>query len=89
LSLPERAVWQLSRIVLATRTSRNLFALYCIALHVLVLGMLYGMGTVDVERSASHLGVAAGAAGAAGAASHGDWEEVGFAGAGGGGTGGT
>ncbi|KAF1819786.1 uncharacterized protein K489DRAFT_325111 [Dissoconium aciculare CBS 342.82] len=41
---PERAVFQATRLLLATRTSRNLFAAYCIALHILVLVMLFGMG---------------------------------------------
>lgn len=69
MSLPERIIFSLTRIVLATRTSRNLFASYCLALHVLVFLMLYWMGTTDVERNVSHLGEAAAAvAGAAAAA---------------------
>ena len=43
MSVPERMVFSLTRIVLATRTSRNLFAGYCLALHVLVFFMLYWM----------------------------------------------
>jgi homeobox protein cut-like len=35
MSLPERAVFQITRLVLQTRTSRNLFAMYCLALHLL------------------------------------------------------
>lgn len=46
MSLPERAVWQVTRMVLATRTSRNLFAGYCLALHLLILMMLYYMGSL-------------------------------------------
>jgi homeobox protein cut-like len=42
---PERAVFQATRLLLATRTSRNLFAAYCIALHVLVLFMLFSGGS--------------------------------------------
>ncbi|KAK5111471.1 hypothetical protein LTR62_004923 [Meristemomyces frigidus] len=73
MSLPERAVFQLSRIVLATRTSRNLFAAYCLGLHMLVLIMLFWMGTADAEAHATHLGtVGAAAVGAAGAAG---WKE--------------
>ena len=41
MSLPERIVFSITRMVLATRTSRNLFAGYCVALHVLVFFALY------------------------------------------------
>lgn len=68
MSLPERIIFSLTRIVLATRTSRNLFASYCLALHVLVFLMLYWMGTADVERNVTHIGEAAAAAVAGGAA---------------------
>lgn len=90
MSLPERVVLQVTRMVLATRTSRNLFAVYCLGLHLLVFVMLYWMGTVDIEDHATHLGagaasVAAAAAGAGsggrgagGDASHGDWHQEGF-----------
>ena len=81
MSLPERAVFQLTRLVLATRTSRNLFAMYCLGLHVLVFFMLFSAGTTEVEQHASHLGAAAGAAVAAGRgsdSSHGNWEQEGF-----------
>ncbi|TKA49884.1 hypothetical protein B0A55_13296, partial [Friedmanniomyces simplex] len=61
MSLPERAVFQLTRLVLATRTSRNLFAMYCLGLHLLVFIMLFWAGAGDVEKHASHLGAAAGA----------------------------
>ncbi|EXJ95097.1 homeobox protein cut-like protein [Capronia coronata CBS 617.96] len=63
MSFPERIIFSLTRIVLATRTSRNLFAAYCMALHILVFMMLYWMGTADIERSAIHLGEAATAGG--------------------------
>lgn len=84
MSLPERVVFRITRLVLATRTSRNLFAAYCLALHVLVFMMLYWMGSADVERHASKLGEAAGAA--AMAAGNGlkdggvgqDWHREGF-----------
>ena len=84
MSLPERIVFSITRMVLATRTSRNLFAGYCVALHVLVFLTLYWLGTVDSEKHASNLGqaVAAAAAGPlvqAGADSqHGDWHQEGF-----------
>nr|POF23929.1 trna-dihydrouridine(16/17) synthase [nad(p)(+)] [Quercus suber] len=58
MSLPEKAVWQVTRMVLATRTSRNLFAIYCLGLHMLVLIMLYWMGSAEVAQSVSHLGAA-------------------------------
>ncbi|KAL1587786.1 hypothetical protein WHR41_03552 [Cladosporium halotolerans] len=73
MSLPERAVFQITRLVLQTRTSRNLFAMYCLALHLLVFTMLYWMGTADVEQHASNLGAGAVAAAAGGTAGHGDW----------------
>lgn len=76
MSLPERAVFQVTRLVLQTRTSRNLFAVYCLALHLLVFTMLYWMGSVDVEQHASQLGAGAGAAtvaGLGGTKAHGDW----------------
>jgi homeobox protein cut-like len=85
MSLPERIVFSITRMVLATRTSRNLFAGYCVALHLLVFFTLYWLGTADVEQHASHLGQAAiAAAGPLGAANtgadsrHGDWHQEGF-----------
>ena len=84
MSLPERAVWQITRMVLATRTSRNLFALYCLGLHMLVFVLLYYMGSVDIEKHASNLSASAAGLGGAGsgAAAHGDWEREGFSEAG-------
>lgn len=41
MSLPERMVFSFMRTVLATRTSRNLFAGYCLALHLVLVLMLY------------------------------------------------
>jgi homeobox protein cut-like len=79
MSLPERAVWQITRMVLATRTSRNLFALYCLGLHLMVLILLYYMGTSDLEKHASNLSASAVVGGAgSGVAPHGDWEKEGF-----------
>jgi len=49
MSLPERMIFSLTRIVLATRTSRNLFAGYCAGLHVLVFVMLYYMGVGEAK----------------------------------------
>ncbi|TDZ21573.1 Protein CASP [Colletotrichum orbiculare MAFF 240422] len=56
MSFPERVVYSVTRMVLASRTSRNLFAAYCLALHLLVFCSLYWLGTVDVEKHASNLG---------------------------------
>ena len=87
MSLPERIVFSITRMVLANRTSRNLFAAYCLALHVLIFVMLYWMQTVDIEKHASNLSEAAAAAVAAGDAlgnnpgadaHHGDWHQEGF-----------
>ena len=87
MSLPERIVFSITRMILATRTSRNLFAVYCVALHLLVFLALYWLGTADVEKHASNLGQAVAAAGAGGSlateaggdsASQGSWHEDGF-----------
>ncbi|KAJ9667181.1 hypothetical protein H2201_002701 [Coniosporium apollinis] len=83
MSLPERMVLRVTKFVLATRTSRNVFAAYLLALHVLVFLMLYWMGASDIERSSSKLGSSAvvGAAAAAGRplAEHGEgWHQEGF-----------
>ena len=53
---PERVVFSLTRMVLASRTSRNLFAAYCLALHWLVLLQLYWTSMANVERHANQLG---------------------------------
>lgn len=89
MSLPERIVFSITRIVLANRTSRNLFAGYCLALHVLVFFMLYWVGTVDIEKHASNLGEVAGTAVAGGSrlaggtdSHHGEWQREGFNGGG-------
>nr|POF03447.1 protein casp [Quercus suber] len=87
MSLPEKAVWQVTRMVLATRTSRNLFAMYCLGLHMLVLIMLYWMGSAEVAQSASHLG-AASVAGAGANMVNGNRDHVAAAGGAGGGGGG-
>ena len=68
MTLPERAVFQITRLVMATRTSRNLFAAYCLGLHLLVLFCLYWMGTTDIEQHTTSLSGAAAMAGAGGAA---------------------
>lgn len=89
MSLPERMVFSVTRLVMATRTSRNLFAGYCVALHLLVFVMLYWTGTVETEKHASNLGAIAGAAAAAAGgaglghepgadAVHGEWYQEGF-----------
>ncbi|RMY02837.1 hypothetical protein D0868_07771 [Hortaea werneckii] len=86
MNLLERAVFQVTRMVLATRTSRNLFAVYCVGLHVLVFVMLYWMGMGDLEARGS-VGAATAAGGAAAAAGAGGGDAGLAAGAGGGGTG--
>ena len=87
MSFPERVVYSVTRMVLASRTSRNLFAAYCVALHILVFFSLYWLGTADFERHASNLGSSAAVAGAGtvaaggqGGQDHGDWKEDGFTG---------
>ncbi|KAM0327710.1 hypothetical protein ACHAQA_006005 [Verticillium albo-atrum] len=49
MSLPERMVYTITRMVLATRASRNLFASYCAALHLLVFISMYWLVTADVD----------------------------------------
>ncbi|MCJ1413040.1 hypothetical protein MMC19_007142 [Ptychographa xylographoides] len=84
MSLPERMVFSVTRLVLASRTSRNLFAVYCLALHVLIFVMLYWMQTVDIQKHASHLGEAVSAVGGGigntegATAHHGEWEQEGL-----------
>lgn len=90
MSFPERVVYSVTRMVLASRTSRNLFAAYCVALHLLVFFSLYWMGTSDVEQHATNFGQSAAAAAAAaaagagrgvagaGGAGHGNWKEGAF-----------
>jgi len=84
MSFPERVVYSVTRMVLASRTSRNLFAAYCVALHLLVFFSLYWLGSVDVEQHAAHLGrgaaaaAGAAAAGAGGGVGAGEWHEEGI-----------
>lgn len=88
MSLPERIVFSLTRIILANRTSKNLFAGYCFALHILLFVMLYMMSTVQIEQnvgaSLSAAGDSAAAmAGGAGGSGYGqlhgdDWQPEGF-----------
>lgn len=81
MSLPERLVYSITRMVLASRSSRNLFAAYCVALHLLVFLCLYWLGASDLEKHASSLGASSAAAGAAargGASEDGNWNEDGF-----------
>ena len=83
MSLPERVVFSITRMVLANRTSRNLFAFYCFSLHVLIFVMLYWMHSFDVSKHASNLSEASNVIAAAGGnpgadAQHGDWLQEGF-----------
>lgn len=84
MSLPERIVFSITRMVLANRTSRNVFAGYCVALHVLIFVMLYWMQTMDISKHASSLSetaqsIAVGSAAlgdSPGAdAQHGEWQQ--------------
>lgn len=63
MSLPERVVYSLTRMVLASRTSRNLFAIYCVALHLLVFVSMYWLGSADFEQGFKVTAAAAGAGG--------------------------
>lgn len=77
MSLPERAIFQVTRMVLATRTSRNLFAAYCVGLHILVFIMLFSMGTDEGTVVKAATGAAAAAAGNAAAAGKAQWQQEG------------
>ncbi|KAL8968712.1 MAG: hypothetical protein Q9197_004735 [Variospora fuerteventurae] len=87
MSLPERIVFSITRMVLANRTSRNVFAAYCFALHILIFVMLYWMQTMDISKHASNLSETAESIAASGAAlgdsagsdtQHGNWQQEGF-----------
>lgn len=83
MGVAERVIYSLTRVVLANRTSRNLFAGYCLLLHVLVLTMMYyaagSSAHVDGFAAASGgAGMAAGAAAAAAGEGGGDWRNEGF-----------
>ena len=67
LSLPERLVYSVTRMVLSSRASRNLFAGYCVALHVLVFLSLYWMGADTAGAGLGQAAVGAGTAAGAGA----------------------
>ncbi|KAK7425406.1 hypothetical protein QQZ08_008085 [Neonectria magnoliae] len=69
MSLPERVVYSLTRMVLASRTSRNLFAVYCVVLHLLVFVSMFWLGSSDFESHIETTAAAAAAAGLAGAGS--------------------
>jgi homeobox protein cut-like len=77
MSLPERVVFSITRMVLATRSSRNLFAGYCLALHVLVFFSLYYTMTVD-DSHGTQLAAAAAAGGPLRVAKDNDWHQDGF-----------
>lgn len=92
MSLPERIVFSLTRVILANRTSRNLFAGYCFALHLLLFTVLYMMSTTEIEKHSAMGAVGSAAAAAYGSSSgagggtgsgggqlHGDdWQQEGF-----------
>jgi len=70
MSLPERGILQVTKFVLATRTSRNLFALYLLTLHLLLFGMLFSTGGSETGSLSDHVpdlgeNILAGAAAAA------------------------
>jgi homeobox protein cut-like len=86
MSLPERIVFSLTRVILANRTSRNLFAGYCFALHLLLFTVLYMMSTTEIEKHSAMAAVGSAAAYGSGGGSTGtggqlhgdDWQQEGF-----------
>ncbi|KAI0998386.1 hypothetical protein K3495_g9808 [Podosphaera aphanis] len=57
MSLPDRIILSIAKLVLATRMNRNLFASYCFVLHFLVFLSLYWLGSVRVEPDTTGIGV--------------------------------
>ncbi|KAL8656705.1 MAG: hypothetical protein Q9210_000046 [Variospora velana] len=87
MSLPDRVVFSITRMILANRTSRNVFAAYCFALHILIFIMLYWMQTMDISKHASSLSETTESIAASGAVlgdssgsdtQHGNWQQEGF-----------
>lgn len=93
MTLPERIVFSLTRVILANRTSRNLFAGYCFALHILLFVILYMMSTTEIEKHSAMSAVGSAAAAAYGSSGGGgfgssgsgsgqrhgdDWQQEGF-----------
>lgn len=94
MSLPEWIVFSLTRIIMANRTSRNLFAGYCFALHILLFVMLYMMSSMELEKHTTMSAVGSAAAAAYGGSGSGsgsstgsgsgtqlhgdDWQQEGF-----------
>ncbi|KAF2119918.1 CASP C terminal-domain-containing protein [Lophiotrema nucula] len=77
MSVFERMVFRVTRLVLATRTSRNLFAVYCLGLHIMILLMLYWGASGDIAGSSAATVVAA-APGAAAGKETVEWQKEGF-----------
>ncbi|KAI5308833.1 hypothetical protein KEM55_004744 [Ascosphaera atra] len=67
MSLPERAVYNITSVVLATRTRRNLFAAYCFMLHFILFIMMYKVGVLSGVVHDSTLGGASSSSSGAGA----------------------
>lgn len=85
MTLPERVIFSITRMVLANRTSRNLFAAYCLALHVFLFVVLYTMTMSGIEQHTVTVGTNGnalpedapeGAAGTSG--DSGDWKQEGL-----------
>ncbi|KAI5291227.1 hypothetical protein KEM54_005777 [Ascosphaera aggregata] len=67
MSLPERMVYSVTRLVLANRTTRNLFAAYCVAIHFLLFVFIYKMSVLSGLVHESTLGGKSSTADGAGA----------------------
>lgn len=80
MSVFERMVFRVTRLVLATRTSRNLFAVYCMGLHLMVFFMLWTSATSSIEHTMGPVVAAAAPGGpiAAGGADPVEWQKEGF-----------
>lgn len=55
MTLPERIVYTITRMVIASRASRNLFAGYCLVLHMLVFLSMYWLATANVAQHVTSL----------------------------------
>lgn len=55
MTLPERIVFQVTRVILATRASRNIFAAYCVVLHLVIIFMLLSGSSSEIVKHAAPL----------------------------------
>ena len=74
----ERMVLRVAKFALATRTSRNIFAAYCLGLHIMVFWMLYTWTTADISTAVAGAATAGGPLAAPGGEEPAKWQKEGF-----------